>query len=244
MLCEYCQLWCCKNIIIIVHKINVTIITCLQENWENMLMFLRYSDLMNLWKYKWHCKTIFDIIACVVVRILWEYCKTTVRQWPWDGSIHHSTNLFKKETLEKNCSHSSFTLRLRHLRKHFTWKDKKNILLCSDHWCTSAVEYDSSWWFPLLHLDIETFGIISSSSNRALDFENLGGQEVKTSLKTLRSDCCNAFNIRDIHLHNFCLFGTSPSSISMCHLTKARKIPQLILNFRRECWWSWCFELT
>ena len=102
--------------------------------------------------------------------------------------------------------------------------------------------YDSSWWFPLLDLDIETFGIISSSSNRALDFENLGEQEVKTSLKTLRSDCCNAFNIRDINLHNFCLFGTSPSSISMCHLTKARKIPQLILNFWRECWWSWCFE--
>ena len=101
----------------------------------------------------------------------------------------------------------------------FYLKGQKNILLCSDHWCTSAVEYDSSWWFPLLHLDIETFGIISSSSNRALDFENLGGQEVKTSLKTLRSDCCNAFNIRDIHLHNFCLFGTSPSSISMCNLT-------------------------
>ena len=122
----------------------------------------------------------------------------------------------------------------------FYLKGQKNIPMSSDHLCTSAVEYDR--WFPLLDLDIETFGIISSSSNRALDFENLGEQEVKTSLKTLRSDCCNAFNIRDIHLHNFCLFGTSPSSISMCHLTKARKIPQLILNFWRECWWSWCFE--
>ena len=119
----------------------------------------------------------------------------------------------------------------------------QKIFSCLLTTCAYSI-YDSSWWFPLLHLDIETFGIISSSSNRALDFENLGGQEVKTSLKTLRSDCCNAFNIRDIHLHNFCLFGTSPSSISMCHLTKARKIPQLILNFRRECWWSWCFELT
>ena len=231
MLCEYCQLWCCKNIVIIVHKINVTIILSLQENCENMLMFLRYSDMMNFWKYQWHCKTIFDIIACVVVRILWEYCKTTVRQWPWDGSIHHSTNLFKKETLEKNCSHSTFTLRLRHLRKHFTWKDKKYFDVFRPLVHFSCSIYDSSWWFPLLDLDIETFGIISSSSNRALDFENLGEQEVKTSLKTLRSDCCNAFNIRDIHLHNFCLFGTSPSSISMCHLTKARKIPPIDSEF-------------
>ena len=38
-------------------------------------------------------------------------------------------------------------------------RTKKTFLLCSDHWCTSAVEYDSSWWIPLLHLDIETFSI-------------------------------------------------------------------------------------
>ena len=114
---------------------------------------------------------------------------------PWNGSIHHSTNLFNKETLEKNCFHSTFT---------FILQLPRNV--CLKRQCWEA--FKSQFTFVLFRsmFNIKSlFAIISIGKKFALVSE---GKQGYFQIKSSMTDFFLLLNFSSGHQYRFYMMKT------------------------------------